>query len=418
VDVPRRALRPDPVAFAFLAVVALALFAVVRFPPDLRDGGPPPGVAAAPPKNVQDFAFVLNYARWAVARPDASPYTYDAHREFYRAWLGPRVSSALCFPYGWIAMLLLAPLFPLATAWAWLVWNLASAWLMGLAVRLLPGDPQSLRWARLVAVSPTAFHCLINGQTALFTTGCFAGALHLGDRARRGDLGRAMAGAAFLVALLVKPPLAAVAALALLAAGRWRPLGPAAVIAVTSALAAAWWWTPGVLLDYVTLLRRYNLVDADEIVRAGCVPWSMSNLRSVVLHAGWLDDSQAFRLSGAVLAGALAVPLVAVLRRRVWPLDAAASWVVVAYLLFAPHLSPMEDLLLVVPLARLLPAMGTGPSRALLLVGCLGPQWLNGSGLHLGELIVRGASLDALPLVGFALKLVAAAVVVDVVRRS
>jgi hypothetical protein len=408
------AIRPDPIAFAFLALVAFALFSSVHFPPDLaRDATEPaPAITAAPPSRVQDFAFVFNYARRAVERPGVSPYTYDAHREFFRAWLGPQVRSALCFTFGPTTMLVLALLFPLTTAWAWLAWNLASAWLASWAVRVLPeGDPRALALARLTVVSATAFHCLANGQTGLFTTGCLAAVMHHGAARRGLAAGRAFACAVFLFVLTVKPPFAAIAALALLLARRTRPLVFAAMLGVVAAVAMMAWWTPTVFTDYVTLLGRYNLVDADEIVRAGCLPAAMSNLRSVLLRTAWLDDSQAFRTSGWVFAAALVPPIAAVLRGRAWSLDLAMSWVVVAYLLFAPHLSPTEDLLLLVPLVRL--TRGTrlvGWRRAAVIIGCLGPQWVNGSALGILQLLHAERWIDAMPVVAFVLKLAPAAV--------
>jgi hypothetical protein len=410
------ALSPDPIAFAFLAVVAVALFASVRFPPDLaRDATEAPAaIAAAPPSRIQDFAFVFNYARRAVERPGVSPYTYDAHREFYRAWLGPQVRSALCFTFGPTTMVVLALLFPLATAWAWLVWNLASAWLMSWAVRVLPeGDRRTLGLARLTAVSATGFNCLVNGQTGLFTTGCLGAVVHLAARPQSGS---ALACAVFLFALTMKPPFAAIAALALLLAQRTRPLVLSVLLVAVSTAGMMAWWTPGVFADYATLLGRYNLVDADEIVRAGCLPTTMSNLRSVLLRTGAFDDSQAFRASGWVLAAALLPPIVAVLRRRTWSLDLAMSWVVLAYLLFAPHLSPTEDLLLLVPLVRLTRGERMiGWRRAAVVLGCLGPQWVNASGLGVLQLLRASRWIDAMPVVAFAAKLAAAGAIASAV---
>jgi hypothetical protein len=411
---PRHVVRPDGVVVGVLAVIAVALFRVVSFPPDLpRDRSVASGaVAEAPPGRVQDFAFVFNYARRAVERPGVSPYTDDAHRDFFRAWLGPRVHSALCFTFGPTTMLLLAPLFPLSTAWAWLVWNLASAWLAGWAVRALPeGDPRPLGLARLAVVSATGFNCLVNGQTGLFTTGCLAAVMHLGD-APRPDTRRALACAVFLFALTVKPPFAVIAALALLVARRVRPLVFAAILGVAGAVAMTVWWTPTVLADYASLLGRYNLVDADEIVRAGLLPTTMSNLRSVLLRTGWLDDAQAFRASGWVLVAALVPPMLGVIRRRAWSLDLAMSWVVVAYLLFAPHLSPTEDLLLLVPLVRLArDERIVGWRRAAVVLGCLGPQWVNASGLGVLQLLHAERWIDAMPVVAFVAKLAPAVVI-------
>jgi len=139
----------------------------------------------------------------------------------------------------------------------------------------------------------------------------------------------------------------------------------------------------------------------------------MTNLRSVLLRAGSLDDARAFLVTGWVFAAVTAIPLVAVtLRRRTWPLDVAASWAVLAYLLFAPHLSPTEDVLLVVPLAMLLAARRVdGLERALLVSGCLLPQWCNGA---MFALLVHPMGPGLIPLLPFLSKALVAAIVVRV----
>jgi len=58
-------------------------------------------------------------------------------------------------------------------------------------------------------------------------------------------------------------------------------------------------------------------------------------------------------LFGALLALPLAQ---AALERRTWPVELAIGWTVMAYLLFAPHVSSTEDLLLLVPFGMLVPS--------------------------------------------------------------
>jgi hypothetical protein len=115
----------------------------------------------------------------------------------------------------------------------------------------------------------------------------------------------------------------------------------------------------------------------------------------------------------------LVPPIWAAGRRRRWPVEIAISWVVVAYLLFAPHLSPTEDVLLLLPLV-LLRRQGyvAGRDRAATVVGCLGPQWLNNSGVGIGQMLHAAPWIDALPLAAFALKLGVGIVVVKTARRT
>ena len=409
--------RADPLTLVVLAAAAVAMFAVTRFPPDLARGqqAPSPSVAAAPPMQIQDFDFVFNYARWATTRPGVSPYTYDAHRGFYAAWLGPKIQSALVFPYGPIAMLMLAPLYWLTAPAAWLCWNLAGAYGVAWTVGGMPEERRARSWARLAGVSPTAIHTLALGQTALVTTALAAAAVELVREPRRWFVCGLC-----LVLLSIKPPLAIVIGVAFLLAGFVRPVGLAAVGAGLLVSAAMAWWTPAVAGDYADIVRHYNLVDADPIVRSGCTPHLMSNLRGVLMRSGVLDDSQAFLASGWVLGALLLLPLAGVaLTRRTWPPELAVGWTVMAYLLFAPHVSSTEDLLLLVPFGVLTASdrLGSG-ARACVAVGCIAPQWLNGALLALVA-PVRGAEwTSVVPIVPFVLKLVAGIAVARTALRT
>jgi hypothetical protein len=410
--------RPDLPTVGVLVSLAFALHVSVHFPPDLQPGRlePPASVADAPPRQVQDFAYIFNYARWSSHRRGTSPYSYDAHREFLRAWLGPKVQSALCFAYGPAIVALLAPLFLFTTATAWLLWNLAGAYLAGWTVRMLAEDqPAILARARFAVIGTTALQCLVNGQTALVTTGCLAALLYAArDRARRAHV--LVCGVA--VALLAaKPPLAIVSVICLLLAGHTIAAGLGLIFCGLEVLAAALYWSPTILWDYAGLVGRYTLVDADPVVRAGFSPYWMTNLRSVLLRAGPFDDARAFLVTGWVFAAVTAIPLVTVtLRRRTWPLDVAASWAVLAYLLFAPHLSPTEDVLLVVPLAMLLAARRVdGLQRTALVSGCLVPQWFNGATF---ALLAHPESPGLIPLVPFAFKLMVGGIVARAALRT
>ena len=127
--------------------------------------------------------------------------------------------------------------------------------------------------------------------------------------------------------------------------------------------------------------------------------------------------TRAFLVTGWVFAAVTAIPLVAVtLRRRTWPLDVAASWAVLAYLLFAPHLSPTENLLLVAPLATMLAARRVdGLERAALVSGCLLPQWCNGATF---ALLVHPEGPGLIPLVPFAFKLMVGGIVARAALRT
>jgi hypothetical protein len=399
--------QPDWPSFIALLIIAGALFAKVGSLPDYdparEDIGPVASNVHADLR-VQDFAYILNYARRAAMRPGVSPYSVEEHRRFLRAWMGPHVGSALCFAYSPTAILVLAPLFPLPTAVAWLVWNAAGAWLAAWSVRRLAADDRTaLLLGRLGLVSLNAFFCLALGQTALLTTGLIgAMALCAMDASSRA----AWTSAACLFVLTMKPPLAVVAGAALLAAGHRQPVVVAGTAAVAVLAAAIGWWGASSVADYVRLVRTYDLVQADPLFRAGYVPGLMSNARNALLQLGWLDDARAAAAATLLLAAAILPPVLrTVLTARPMSVELSFIWMITAYLLFSPHLSATEDMALTLPLL-LLRRSAIGPaslhrSRAIL---CLAPQFIGGA-----TAVILGRGVPLLPLLAFADKLALAA---------
>ncbi len=409
---------PDVVVFPTLVALALALFANVRTIPDYVAGrAAPASVAPAGGERgpaVQDFAYNFNYARSAAHERHVSPYSVAEHRRFLTAWLGPEIASSACFAYGPTILLVWGPLFALPTAWAWLVWNVAGAWIASAGVRASAADERTLRMlTRLGLLTPTVFYCLVLGQTALFTTGVFAATVLL---ARRDDSRAAWGAALGLFLLTMKPPLALTAAAALIAAARWKSLAAAGVGVVVMLVAATLWWSPDVLHDYRVLVASYNLVEAPPLFRAGFHPELMTNLRNVLLHLG-VDDARASHVTWLPLVATLCVPAaVAALVRRPVPIELAAASTATAYTLFSPHLTPTEDVVMVAVLAWL---WHVRASRALLAALCLGVQFVGGATFavlfQLG-LAPRGAAM--LPVVAFCAKLAVALSVWGVLRAA
>jgi hypothetical protein len=399
--------RLDGLILATLAGVSILLFANVRTLPDYVAGreAPPPSASASAPTGppVQDFACAFNYARSAAQHRGVSPYSIPEQRRFLTEWLGPHISSSAPFAYGPAAILAWAPLFPLPTAWAWLVWNLIGVTLATAAVRWTARDDRGLLgFGGLALLSPTTFHCLVLGQTALFTSALLAGVVVL---ARDAKDKRAVYGiAACLVLVSMKPPLAMVAGAALLAAGCWRALlaGSAAILIVV--LAAIVWWTTDAVADYGALVSRYNLVEAPALFRAGFHPEFMTNLRNVLLHAG-LDDARAAAATWPPLAAGLAVPLLVGLAMRRRPrLDVALAFTATSYALFSPHLTPTEDFVMVMATLWLWP-LCDGRARAVLAVSCLAVQFAGGSTFALIHQLGLSTRAGSLPLVAFGAKL-------------
>lgn len=412
--------RPDGLTFAALVALTVILFSSVGTLPDWQPGAAEAARRAKFPTGslpVQDFAYIFNYARRAVETPGVSPYSVEQHRAFLTAWMGPHVASALCFAYSPLVVLLLVPLFPLPTTWAWLVWNLLGAWAAAWGLRRLAGaDGTLLSIGRLVLISPTAFHCLALGQTALLATGGLTAILALG----RSDSGFSSPAtwvtAACLLVLAAKPPLAVVAAVALLAADRWRPVVVATGAALVVLAGAILWWSVALVPDYLALVGRYNVVDANPLFRAGYTPGFMSNLRNALLRVTPLDDARASGMSALVLAPVLALPvLLAVALRRAIAPERALAWTVMGYALFSPHLSPTEDLLLLLPLAAVWHArVASRVTRALATACVVGSQFVGASAAFVVAGSGGAGALVALPLVAFAAKLVLGGLVAGV----
>ena len=380
-DVVNR-LRADWPMFGAVASLAVILFTRVGTLPDWvpgRDAAPvtPGGVTSGEGVPVQDFAYIFNYARWAATLRHTSPYSVSQHRRFLTAWLGPQIGSALCFAYSPMMVLLLAPLFALPTVWAWLVWNLVSAWTATLAVRSAIGANRSILLLRLAAfVDPTVVSCLALGQTTLLTTGLLGILVLLAGRSTADESREVYGAAACVVCLSAKPPLAAVGVVTLLAAGRWRAVLVAAAACALVVAGAVAWWGGDFVADYIAMLGGYNLIDAPALFRAGLHPESMTNLRNVLVHTGWFDDRQAARLSWIPLAVSLApTPVLALRLHRAVPVQLACAASAMAYLLFSPHLSSTEDFLLLVVPIWLYPFCHARAFRTLAAL-CLGTQIL------------------------------------------
>jgi hypothetical protein len=412
---------PDVVVFPMLVALAVLLFANVRTIPDYVAGRAAAPTSAGGDRGgpaVQDFAYNFNYARSAAQERHVSPYSVAEHRRFLTAWLGPEIVSSACFAYGPTILLVWGPLFALPTAWAWLVWNVVGSWIATASVRASADDDRRLLMlGRLGLVTPTVFYCLVLGQTALFTSGLFAATVLL---ARRGEA-RAVWGAALgLFLLTMKPPLALAAGAALVAAARWETLAAAGAGVVAMLAAAIAWWSPDLLHDYRVLLASYNLVDAPPLFRAGFHPELMTNLRNVLLHAGF-DDARASHVTWIPLVVTLCMPAAwaAVVRRPV-RVELAAAWTATAYTLFSPHLTPTEDILMVAVMLWLWPACRM---CTLLAALCLGIQFVGGATFALLFQLGRSPhGADMLPVAAFGAKLavliVTAATLVYAHRRG
>ncbi len=139
----------------------------------------------------------------------------------------------------------------------------------------------------------------------------------------------------------------------------------------------------------------------------------------MLLHTGRFDDAEASAVTWIPFAAGLAVPvLLAIARRTPIPVAIASAWTAMTYALFSPHLSPTEDLVLVVVMLWLW--RYCGKTERLMLVGiCVGAQFVGASTFAL--LVQTGLAptfADALPVVVFAAKVVVAGIAARVLVNA
>lgn len=302
---------------------------------------------------VQDFASHLTFTRavWAGTIPadgEGSAYTAESHLVFMQDWVGSRQEHAL--PYGYsptmlwvLGLLVLVPL-PLA----FVIWTAAG---YGVTAVLILKSKVSPLGSAFFFLSPVAVASIALGQTAVHGTAALlflALASLYGGRAPE-SLRAALPSAVVLWALTAKPPVALAAAAGLLSAGRYRAVLMAAALTlataalVTPLLGTRW---PS---DYLTLLSSYDRVGAGPVFAWSLRPDMMSNLRAFLSVDLGLPDPLATRIANLGLLLSLGMVVVARWRAAV---TVAIAWCfcVLAYLLFASHVSFTEELsLLVIP---------------------------------------------------------------------
>lgn len=398
----------DPVALLSLIAMTIALGAAIRFAPDFQPGSAPGPATArehAEPQ-IQDFAFLLNYARGQFADRMQSPYAVDTHRRFMARWLGKEQDWAMCFGWSPMAIPVMAPLFPLPTPAAWAAFCVLSSVLFLLAAgRVAPPSRGGRLVLRLAVASPCAIFIIGNGQTSLLTTAALVAGIHFLRPACRGAWMDAALGVA-LGLLAFKPPIAILAGVALLATGRFRPIWIGAGIVGAVVAATTIWFGPRWITDYAGLLGKYDTESCDPIFRAGFVPLMMSNLRSVLLVAG-APDGLASRISSiAFLAGGAAIALAPLIARRPLTTRTAIGSAVIAYCLFSPHLSPSEDLAMIIPIWIALENGASQQGHVRAVIGCLLIFFFGGA----TSWLIPGDAMQAFfPLAAFVGKLLIAA---------
>jgi hypothetical protein len=269
-------------------------------------------------------------------------------------------------------LLLLGPFCLLPIHWGYVAWSLLAA----AAVWWLTRRGHSLPVVTpLVLFSPLGLACFVLGQTAFLAAAAMVWLMmrHAqveGQAQKSSDWRAALGDAALLWVLTAKPPLAIAAGTALLAERRWRPLALGVAMTAVTTLALTpllgWDWPA----QYVRMMTSYNREAADAAFAWSLRPDHMSNLRSLLWYSGLVGDALATRLATLVWLATSAGLVVWGLRSRVssraiWPLA------VLSFLLFCPHVTSTEDLLLVVVIAAMASAPSARPGTPQVLIAAL-----------------------------------------------
>jgi hypothetical protein len=316
------------------------------------------GIFFEPAKNgevlrIRDFPFHFNFVQKAWRRETtvnsgSSIYSVKNHLKVTSDWAGTKVPGSLQFGYSPTMLWVLAPLVPFSNATAYLIFNVA-----GLFAIFWMTRPSRCRWGigLLPFFSGAARYCFVLGQTALATAAglLFVAGRALGNGNRQGWRDHLLRGTV-LWALTAKPPIALSAAAVLLGLRQWRILLTASVLTVGSTLLLWPLLGPNWPADYVHLLGTYNITDAGPAFVKAVVPSIMTSLRAILSVDIGLRDDISSLISLIVWLSALGYIALAGLRSR---LPAATLWSmsILSYLLFSPHVSPTEEMQVVVILS-------------------------------------------------------------------
>jgi hypothetical protein len=378
---------------AVLSLLLLAVIVLVRVVlPALEDQRFGVATTARGGGWSSDFVGILTYVR-ALWAGEAS-YDVASHLRVTSERVGRPVDYALPFGYPPTILWLLGPFCLLPDAWSFAAWSIASLLAVAWILRRGPSP-----WIAAACLSPLVFACFSLGQTALLTT---AAVLFLAGRDLAGE-GEAR-GATFPAAcsvvlwtLSAKPPLAVTAGVALLLARRWRTVAAASAFTVGSLLLLLPVIGLGWTRDYLRIITHYDLQTANSAFTNAIAPQTMNNLRALLHVTFGAGDAIASRVSAILWMSSLAAAGALAWRAILTP---GGCWigVIFGYLLFFPHLTYTEDLLLLAVLA-LLPELETGRRRRLLAIA------LSLAVLYLAAGLVLAAPVRAAVVFGLKLSL-------------
>jgi len=299
------------------------------------------------PKGI-DFVSFWSAARMAAGGDAASAYNIAAHRAVELS-VAP-VEGVLPFPYPPPFLVLAVP-FGVAPFWMALVaWLIVTGGLYVAASRSVAPCPYPLAHPSVVA------NALI-GQNGFLTSAIFIFGITSLQR-------RPLVAGAVLGSMVIKPQLALLLPVALLAGGEWRAIGGAALSSTILLLASYLLLGGEAYQGFFKILPYYA-----EAMRASRWPWN--ELASPFAFARFLGVPQVGALSLHALIGAVAV----LLTIRAWALGLSRRVPILAAstMLIPPYLFTYDALLLMVPLGWLIREQKRPFVIAFIWVCCLLP---------------------------------------------
>ncbi len=311
--------------------------------------------------------FSMFYTGWSMVLKGQGPRLYDL--ELQRAYQAravperdPRIAFMLPFNYPPHAAVPACALALLPRDAAFYAWAAVQAALLAVLLKQFlevahgwPGEQRVLLAATLLGF-PALLATFMLGQMALLALVCLTGLTLALER------GRPFASGAWFVLATVKPQLAVIPAVVLVAGRRWRALGWSALLGLAWGAAATLVLGPSAWLDWLAMVQD----SAAGGVELGIVPDRMYNLKCLLF--GLLGPERLALVNGlslALLAAALA--FTAALWRGPWPegdrFRLRLGLCLQLGLLTNPHLNPADALVFALPALLYCAAAPPGPVR-------------------------------------------------------
>ncbi len=338
--------KPMPAALRYFPwfVLLLAAFTIFKVTADkpvglrlqIREDGKIERIA------IQDFASHLVFSKevWH----SGARYDVDSHLAVAQKWAGAPIKVALPFGYSPTMAIVLGPLTFFDLESAYLLWSAAALIACGWIIYQV-GIAGSVAF-----ISPLALSGLVLGQTAFLTMAAFLAIslfLQTNQTLRSPGFFRDLATGALVWILTAKPPIAAAAFLTLACLREWRALTMGVFLTVlgfafmTPKFGGSHW-----VFDYLSMIRRYNTVEADLPFAWSLHPETMTNLRGLLTVLFHVPDNTSANASSFCWLGSMVLAFLWTFVRK-GSVSWACSISLLTYLLFCPHLTSTEDLHLV-----------------------------------------------------------------------